>query len=96
MNRVISMLFAVTLPLWLCISAHFLALEAGHDCHDDKDCPVCTCIQICTNMQKNMSNALLAVALVIVFATVNTYIPFLSEYLRTADTPVTKKIRLNN
>ena len=89
------MLFALTLLLWLFSSAHFLALEAGHDCHDE-DCPICTCIQICTNMLKNMSNALIEVALVIAFFTVRSYTPYFCEYIRTADTPITKKIRLNN
>lgn len=95
MNRVIHTLLAFSLLIWLCLSAHFLALEAGHDCHDEKDCPVCACIQICLEMQKNMSNVL-AAALIIAFAVVMTYIPVFSGHIETADTLVTKKIRLND
>ena len=46
-------------------------------------------------MQKNMSNVL-AAALIIAFAVVMTYIPVFSEHIETADTLVTKKIRLND
>ena len=96
MKRVISILFATALILWLCVSAHFLAFEAGHDCHDENECPICVCIQICTSMQKNMSNALIAAIVIIVFAAINTYRPLFRGYIYVADTPVTQKIRLND
>ena len=95
MKRIIHTLFAFVLLIWLCVSAHFLALEADHDCHDEKECPVCACIQICNEIQKNMTNVL-ACAIIVMFAALITYTPLFCEHIETADTLVTKKIRLND
>ena len=79
------MLFAMT------FSVFYIVAETGHHC-EDKDCPICECLRLCKNIIQNGASSeklecspFLLILPVIIF----------TAYF-TIDTPVSKRIRLND
>jgi len=79
------MLFAMTFSLF------YLAAEAHHHC-EDENCPICECLRLCKNIiqQNEYKKEIKVFSLLQVFTAVVSTIVVLYE------TPVSKKIRLNN
>ncbi len=79
----------------LLVSASFIAAETGHDCCGD-DCPICECIMLCeiALRQIDISAALqAAVTLPVIFFCISFFVSG-CNYCR--ETPVSRKVRLNN
>ena len=84
--------------LFLCamlFSAFYIAAESHHDC-EGEDCPICACIDQCEGVLYRVSDdapAAAAVLLPVLFL-------FLCELSQTScilqETPVSRKVRLNN
>ena len=83
------MLFAMLFPVF------YIAAEANHHCSGE-DCPVCACISQCEAVLHQMGDG--QVAQIAVFA-VFTYLivsaaTFVAAY--ESETPVSRKVRMNN
>ena len=76
-------------------SSVYIAKESVHNCHGE-DCPICACIQQCEDMLHQLGNGLLGILIInIAFAIFITsgIFPVLNLIYQT---PVSRKIRLNN
>jgi hypothetical protein len=88
----IAAIAGLMLILTMTFSVFYIAEEAGHHC-EDEDCPICMCIQLCRNIIQSGGSGstglewspFLLILPVIIF----------TAYF-TIDTPVSKRIRLNN
>lgn len=95
-KRVRALLLCIGFALVLSVSFAFLILEADHDCCGE-DCPVCRTIA--------MTTSLLRALLLIAAAWLSAFVPAMSASSRrraeetrfcAADTPVRRKIRMND
>ena len=79
------MLFAMT------FSVFYIVAETGHHC-EDEDCPICECLRLCKNIiqQNDFVKGTKAVS----FLQLLPVVFFIEFFLY--ETPVSKKIRLNN
>ncbi|MCR4713883.1 MAG: hypothetical protein K5751_05820 [Treponemataceae bacterium] len=79
------MLFAMTFSLF------YLAIETHHHC-EDENCPICECLRLCKNIiqQNDFANKTKVVSFLQILPVV-----FLIDFFL-YETPVSKKIRLNN
>ncbi len=86
---------ALMMLLVLLFSSFFIAAHADHDCTGE-DCPICLCIHECENIIRGMGNGttFLAVAGVTVSAVLILMSSGVFSY--TWDTPVSRKVRLDN
>lgn len=87
----IATLAGLMLILAMTFSVFYIAIESNHHCEDD-DCPICMCIQLCKSIIQSGANSValecspfLLILPVIIF----------TAYF-TIDTPVSKRVRLNN
>ena len=94
-KRIISGFIAFLMLAVMLFSAFYIAAEADHDC-TGHDCPICACIQQCENTLYQIGNgaaiqfsAVLPILFALLFVTVWTFSPRM-------ETPVTRKVRLNN
>ncbi len=76
-------------------SGFYIAVEAEHDCTGD-DCPICACIQLCINTLRGFTYGITAAfsAAVPVLPILFTALIFCSVLLR--ETPISRKVRMNN
>ena len=76
-------------------SASFIAIEADHDCTGE-DCPICACIAQCENTLHKIGDGAAVQAAVIVPVFFMLILAFLFADNFTQETPVSRKVRLNN
>ena len=94
-KRIAAGVMSLALLLVILLSSLFLIAEADHDCAGE-ECPICAVMQTCVNVLRRFGEAaiiLLAAAasvIVFVFAAVSDAAVFAQE------TPVSRRIRLNN
>ena len=76
------------------LSSYFLALESGHDCHED-DCPICFCITHCENVLRQMGALVLSACVVAIlfFPSIHRLISYFFSLKE--DTPVALRVRMN-
>ena len=77
------------------LSAFFIAHEAGHKCHCE-DCPICSFVHHCDNAIRELGNG---IALSVIFVIPVLFIGasvFPDSFDIIRETPITKKIRLND
>jgi len=94
-GKVFAGIIGIMMFFVILVSACYIAAEACHVCCED-DCPICACIQICENMLQKTGYGIVfsaQVVLAVVFLCLFTRV-FVSDTLR--ETPVSKKVRLNN
>ncbi|MBQ4463359.1 MAG: hypothetical protein II915_02985 [Eubacterium sp.] len=65
--RKISLLTCVILVTITLFSHFYLAMEAGHDCGGEEDCPICACMTICEGVLHQVGGAAPLVAAIILF-----------------------------
>ncbi len=88
-------IMAVLMLFYMLIMFYFVASHADHDCKGE-DCPICACIHQCENNIRGMGNAAITATAVL--------IPFCAALLSMSlgvltfisDTPVSRKVRLDN
>lgn len=94
-RRFTAGIMAVMLLFAVLFSMFFLSAEVGHECNHD-DCPICACMQQCSNTIHSISNSFVAVATALI---PNIYfISFAKSNILNikADTLVSQKVRLDN
>lgn len=94
-NRITVFIIATVMLMAVVFSAFFIAAHADHDCAGE-DCPICAVIHQCESMLRGIGDGAgaEAVAIVPVFALLVCL--SLITYIFTGDTPVSRKVRLNN
>ncbi|MBO4515178.1 MAG: hypothetical protein J5721_05825 [Lachnospiraceae bacterium] len=79
---------------FLLLSSYFLAVESGHDCHDE-DCPICFCITHCENVLRQMTGDLIPAGVVSILFFLSIQRLFFHFCCLKEDTPVALRVRLN-
>ena len=94
-NKIIAAVMVIMMLLVVLVSASYVAVESGHDCTGE-DCPICACINQCENTLRQVgggvdfqADTVLPVFFILIIA-----VP--ASVSLTAETPVSRKIRLNN
>ncbi len=94
-KRIAAGIAGMLMLLIMLFSAFYIVSEADHDCTGE-DCPVCACIRECENTLRQPgdgSEAHLAATVPVFFLFVSA---LLSESDPASETPVSRKVRLNN
>ena len=94
-NKIIAVIMGIMMLVVVLISASYVAVESGHDCTGE-ECPICACINQCENTLRQVgggvdfqADTVLPVVFILIMAVSGSAI-------LTAETPVSRKIRLNN
>lgn len=90
-----SGLLCVTLILVTLFSAFFLIREAGHDCSGG-NCPICACLRQAEQNLKQLGTGIPACAAVIPAVFLFMQVLSGAPDCLYCDTPVSRKVRLNN
>jgi len=94
-KRIAAGIVAILMLFIMLFSASFIAIEADHDCKGE-DCPICACIAQCENTLHQIG-AGAAVQTAVIVPVFFLLIPaFLFAYNFMQETPVSRKVRLNN
>ena len=94
-KRVTAGIVAFMMLAVVLFSVFFTSAEAGHHCCGE-NCPICVCIQQCENTLKHVGGSLACLAVVILHAIVLFYTAVFSSCTFCQETPITRKVRLNN
>jgi len=94
-GKIVSSAVCITALLAVFSALLFLLAESGHVCDDD-DCPVCACMQMCEEQLHRLAGGLpdASVCIIAVFCVV--VLIALFQPVLVKDTPVLRKVRLNN
>ena len=94
-KRIAAGIMAFLMLFIMLFSASFIAIEADHDCTGE-DCPICACIAQCENTLHQIGDgaAVQAAVIVPVFFMLIPAFLFADDFTR--ETPVSRKVRLNN
>lgn len=94
-NKIIAAIMGVMMLVVVLVSASYIAVESGHDCTGE-ECPICACINQCESTLREVgggvdfqADTVLPVVFILIMAVSGSAI-------LTAETPVSRKIRLNN
>ncbi len=77
------------------LSAHYIAAEADHECTGE-DCPICACVQLCENTLHQLGDGIALMAAVVLPIVLLYICAFLYAPDHPQETPVSRKVRLNN
>ncbi len=94
-KRMITGVMVLMMLATMLFSAFFIAEEADHDCTGE-DCPICTLVEQCENTLRGFGGGILSqlsgvISVLFLLITAASLIVVLSQ-----DTPVSRKVRLNN
>jgi len=93
-KRFVSGILAILLLSVMLFSTFYIAHEADHDCTGE-GCPICACIQQCQNTLHQIGDGM-AMPSAVVLPTIFTLLICLRTITVLQDTPVSRKVRLNN
>ncbi len=94
-KRLTTSIMTLMMLIIVLFSVFFIAAEADHDCCGD-DCPICACIHLCENTLEQIGSGAAAQAAVIIPVILFCISILLSFCVCRQETPVSKKVRLNN
>jgi hypothetical protein len=94
-NRFVAGIMAVMMLVVVLFSVTFIVVEIHHDCCGE-DCPVCACISQCESILQQFGYGMTLQAAVISLAVILVLCNFLSLFIRAQDSPVSRKVRMNN
>ena len=94
-KRLAAGIMALMMFVIVLFSVSFIAAEADHDCCGD-DCPICACIHLCENTLEQIGSGVATQAAVIIPAILFCISILLSVCVCRQETPVSRKVRLNN
>ncbi|MCR4642166.1 MAG: hypothetical protein K5697_09080 [Lachnospiraceae bacterium] len=94
-GKIVSSAVCITALLAVFSALLFLLAESGHVCDDD-DCPVCACMQMCEEQLHRLAGSLPEASLCFVMFFCALIFVALFQLFLTRDTPVLRKVRLNN
>jgi len=93
--RTAALLLSLAVFALALFPAFYIAAEAHHDCCGE-DCPVCECLRLCEAALRGVSGGTAARPCAVLFF----FLVLLADVLCTAafprETPVSRKVRLNN
>ena len=94
-KKILAVIISVLMASVLLFSVFYIAAEADHEC-EGAHCHVCECIEICAGLLQRFGfeSEHTLVAAAAVFALIS--VIFCYEKVRSENTPVTLKVRLNN
>ena len=94
-KKILAVIISVLMASVLLFSVFYIAAEADHEC-EGAHCQVCECIEICAGLLQRFGfgSGHTLVAAAAVFALIS--VIFCYEEVRSENTPVTLKVRLNN
>ena len=94
-KRIATGIIIFMMLVFVLLSGFFIAAEAGHDCCGE-DCPICACVQICENTLRQIVGGAAgqtALILPVILYCISCVI-FVCVFVQ--ETPVTKKVRMDN
>ncbi|MBR2746103.1 MAG: hypothetical protein IKD99_05240 [Erysipelotrichaceae bacterium] len=94
-KRITTAVIALMMLFIMLFSVLFIAAEADHECTGD-DCPICICIQQCKNTLHGFDSR---ISVRISFVTSCLFALFITVFFKTIyshESPVFRKVRLNN
>ena len=94
-KRIAAGILGMLLLLIMLFSSFYLAVEADHDCSGE-DCPVCACIQQCENTLHRIGAGTASLAGVVIPVVCMAVSMLLFTLAASEETPVSRKVRLNN
>ena len=94
-KKIIAVIMGIMMLVVVLISASYVAVESVHDCTGE-ECPICACINQCESTLRQVGGGvdLQAEFILPVFFILITAVS--ASAALTAETPVSRKIRLNN
>lgn len=94
-RRFTAGIMAMMLLFAMLFSVFFLSAEVGHECNHN-DCPICACMQQCSNTIHSISDSFVAVSAAII--PIIYFISFAKSdvFNIKAETLVSQKVRLDN
>ena len=94
-NKIIAGVMGIMMLLVVLVSASYVAVESGHDCTGE-ECPICACINQCESTLREVGGGVdfQAESVLPVFFILIMAVP--GSLSLTAETPVSRKTRLNN
>ena len=94
-KRIAAGILGLTLLAVVLLSSFYLVAEAHHDCAGE-DCPVCMCLQHCAGTLRQLGES----AVFLIGAIVPALVFFLAAItlvpVALIETPVSRKVRMNN
>lgn len=96
-ERSIAGIMALVMLVIMLFSTSFVVFHANHyhDCHHD-DCPVCACVHQCENVIRGFGSSLLEISVAILPTLIFLFTISLCECSLVRETPVSRKVRLND
>lgn len=94
-KNITAALGLLALMALLC-SAFFVCLEPHHHHCDEKDCPICMCLQQCRETLRHLTDLLPIVTAVLPALFLSSRILRTFPKVSLSDSPVSRKVRLNN
>lgn len=94
-KKISSLIIALLLSVLVLFSAFYIIAESSHDCTGE-DCPICVCIQICEHTLHQIGSGIIALTTVAVPAILFLISISLFAHLMPQETPVSRKVRLND
>ena len=94
-QRILAGFFAAVLLAVVLFSAFYIIAEADHDCAGE-DCHICACLLLCEHLLHRQNSGILASALAVAAAVLLICLALSSAPGFALETPVSKKVRLNN
>ncbi len=93
--RVSAGVMCALLLFVMLFSVFFTAAEVEHDCSGE-DCEICLCLHHCESLLRQLRSGLILCLAFFAFAFAITGAAFCCARLVISDSPVAKKVRLNN
>ena len=94
-KRIAASVMGIMMLVAVLFSVFFIAHEANHDCAGE-GCPICACIEVCENTLHQIGGGAAAQAAVVLPAIYLFLSVCLPAVIMTQETPVSRKVRLNN
>jgi hypothetical protein len=94
-NRFVAGIMAVMMLVVVLFSVTFIVVEIHHDCCGE-DCPVCACISQCESILQQFGYGMTLQAAMTAIAVIFALCCVFSLFIHKQDSPVSRKVRMNN
>ncbi len=94
-GKIHALILSMLLSVVLLFSAFYIVAEAHHECSGE-DCPICVCIHQCERTLQQIGNGITEVAAVFLAAVLAYLITLPVMDVLMQETPVSRKVRLND
>ncbi|MCR5356677.1 MAG: hypothetical protein K6E63_04655 [Lachnospiraceae bacterium] len=94
-KKIASGIISIMVLVVVLFSSVYIAKESDHVCHDE-DCPVCACLHQCEDMLHQLSSGFTGLIMVAVAFAVFAVPVLIPAFDLLYETPVSRKVRLND